>query len=92
MLDLREGLREDTEHCIKNTYNHIKIKIIVLRLNWNLLIKFAQIQRTLQGLHKDVIYQNHRINILCLGTFVVQKHVAEILTEIITFGRLLKYI
>lgn len=86
MLDLREGLREDTEHCIKNTYNHLKMKIIVLQLIWNLLIKFAQIPRTLQGLHKDVIYQiPNRINILCLATFVVQKHVAEILTEIIKF-------
>lgn len=86
MLDLREGLREDTEHCIKNTYNHIKMKIIVLRLNWNLLIKFAEIQRTLQGLHKAVTYQIHKINILCLGTFVVPKHVLKIMTEIITLG------
>lgn len=70
MLDLREGLREATEHYIKNTYNHVNIKIIVLQLNWNLLIKFAQIQRTLQGLHEDVTHQIHRINILCLGTFV----------------------
>lgn len=85
MLDLREALREDTEHYIKNTYNHMNIKIIVLQLNWNLLIKFAQIQRTLQD--EDVTHQIHRINILCLGTFVGQKHVAEILTEIIKFGR-----
>lgn len=48
----------------------MNIKIIVLQLNWNLLIKFAQIQRTLQGLHEDVTHQIHRINILCLGTFV----------------------
>lgn len=42
--------------------------------------------------HKEAIYQIHKINI-CLGKFVVQKHVAEIIREIIKFGGVLfKYI